>query len=121
MSVFLIANIKVTDDSWIPDYAANVRGIVAKHGGKYLSRSGNIGTIKGKDTGSTLIAIIEFPTRFALDQFVGGEAERRSIECCGALFVRLDNAPLQPFVRLRQLREKIRSLLSLLTKGISWI
>ena len=69
MSVFLIADIKVTDDSWIPDYAANVHGIVAKHGGKYLSRSGNIGTIEGNGTDSTLIAIIEFPTRFALDQF----------------------------------------------------
>ena len=43
MPVFLIADVKVTDDAWIPDYAAKVHNIVAKHGGKYLSRSGNIG------------------------------------------------------------------------------
>ena len=49
MSVFLIGDIKVTDDSWVPDYAANVHNIVEKHGGKYLSRSGNISTLEGDD------------------------------------------------------------------------
>ncbi|MDP6096246.1 MAG: DUF1330 domain-containing protein, partial [Gammaproteobacteria bacterium] len=47
MSVFLIGDIKITDDSWVPDYASNVHNIVAKHGGKYLSRSGNISTLEG--------------------------------------------------------------------------
>ena len=48
MSVYLIADVKVTDDSWIPDYAANVHDIVRKHGGKYLSRSANITNIEGE-------------------------------------------------------------------------
>tara|TARA_R110000868_G_scaffold36453_36_gene129496 strand:+ start:304 stop:630 length:327 start_codon:yes stop_codon:yes gene_type:complete len=66
MSVFLIADIKVTDDGWVPEYAANVHNLVEKHGGRYLSRSGNIETVEGSDKDSTLIAIIEFPTRAAL-------------------------------------------------------
>ena len=70
MSVFLIGDIKVTDDSWVPDYAANVHNIVEKHGGKYLSRSGNISTLEGQDKDSTLIAIIQFPSRESLDNFV---------------------------------------------------
>ncbi len=69
MSVYLIADIKVTDDSWIPDYAANVHKLVEKHGGRYLSRSGNIETLEGEAKESTLIAILEFPTRAALDEF----------------------------------------------------
>ncbi len=69
MSVFLIADIKVTDDGWVPEYATNVHNLVARHGGKYLSRSGNIETLEGSDKDSTLIAIIEFPTREALDSF----------------------------------------------------
>lgn len=69
MSVFLIADIKVSDDSWVPDYAGNVHKLVEKHGGKYLSRSGNIETMEGADKDSTLIAILEFPTREALDSF----------------------------------------------------
>ncbi|MEE9429143.1 MAG: DUF1330 domain-containing protein [Paracoccaceae bacterium] len=69
MSVFLIADIKVSDDRWIPEYATNVHNLVEKHGGKYLSRSGNIETLEGSDKDSTLIAILEFPTRAALDSF----------------------------------------------------
>ena len=69
MSVYLIADIKVTDDGWIPEYAANVHKLVEKHGGRYLSRSGNIETLEGEANESTLIAILEFPTRAALDGF----------------------------------------------------
>ena len=69
MSVYLIADIKVTDDGWIPEYAANVHKLVEKHGGRYLSRSGNIETHEGEAKESTLIAILEFPTRAALDGF----------------------------------------------------
>lgn len=69
MAVFLIADVKVTDDAWIPDYAAKVHDIVAKHGGKYLSRSGNIETIEGEGLDTTLIALIQFPSREALDAF----------------------------------------------------
>lgn len=70
MSVYLIADIKVTDDGWVPEYATNVHKLVEKHGGRYLSRSGNIETLEGDVKDSTLIAILEFPTRMALDGFV---------------------------------------------------
>ena len=48
MSMYLIANIEVTDDAWVPGYAEHVHEIVHKHGGKYLSRSGNITTVEGE-------------------------------------------------------------------------
>jgi uncharacterized protein (DUF1330 family) len=69
MSVYLIADIKVTDDGWVPEYATNVHKLVEKHGGRYLSRSGNIETLEGADKDSTLIAILEFPSRQALEEF----------------------------------------------------
>jgi len=69
MPVYLIADVKVTDDSWIPDYTANVHNIVHKHGGKYLSRTTNITTIEGEGLDTTLIALLEFPNREALDAF----------------------------------------------------
>ena len=47
MTAFLIADIKVTNDKWIPEYAASVHDLVHKHGGKYLSRSGNVKTLEG--------------------------------------------------------------------------
>lgn len=63
MTVYLIAEVKVTDDAWIPDYAARVHDIAASHNGRYLSRSGNIETLEGARSDETLIALIQFPTR----------------------------------------------------------
>ena len=74
MSVYLIADVKVTDDTWIPDYAANVHDIVHKHGGKYLSRSGNITNIEGEVLDTTLIALLEFPSLEAAQAFVNDPA-----------------------------------------------
>ncbi len=70
MAVYFIADIKVTDDSWIPDYAANVHDIVHKHGGKYLSRSSNITTIEGEALDTTFIALIQFPSIEAVQAFL---------------------------------------------------
>lgn len=74
MAVYLIANVKVTDDTWIPDYAAKVHDIVHKHGGKYLSRSGNITTIEGDRPDVTLIALLEFPSVEAVQAFANDPA-----------------------------------------------
>ena len=74
MTVFLIADVKVTDDAWIPEYASKVHDIVAKHGGKYLSRSGNITNLEGEPLDTTLIALLEFPSMEALQAFVNDPA-----------------------------------------------
>ena len=71
MTAYVIADIKVTDDKWVPDYAASVHDLVHKHGGKYLSRSGNVKTLEGKPLDTTLIAIMAFPTAQAAEAFVG--------------------------------------------------
>ncbi|MCP4302521.1 MAG: DUF1330 domain-containing protein [Gammaproteobacteria bacterium] len=70
MANFLIAQVKVNDDSWIPEYAAKVHDIVHRHGGKYLSRSGNITTLEGEESTLSLVAVIEFPTGESLQAFV---------------------------------------------------
>jgi uncharacterized protein (DUF1330 family) len=83
MSVFLVADIKITNDAWVPEYAANVHNFVEKQGGKYLSRSGNITTLEGPRKDSNLVAIMQFPSKSALEAFV--------------------NAPeYQPYVKARQ-------------------
>lgn len=70
MAHFLIAEVTVTDDSWIPDYAAKVHDIVARHGGKYLSRSANVQVLEGTDTPPSLVAVIEFPSNEAAHAFI---------------------------------------------------
>jgi uncharacterized protein (DUF1330 family) len=71
MTVYLIADVKVTNDKWVPGYAASVHELVHKHGGKYLARSGNVKTLEGKPLDTTLIAIMAFPSAQAAKAFVG--------------------------------------------------
>ena len=74
MTAFLIADIKVTNDKWVPEYAASVHNIVHKHGGKYLSRSGNVKTLEGGPSGTSLIAIMAFPSAQHAEAFVADPA-----------------------------------------------
>jgi len=69
MPVYVIADITVTDQAWIPDYAMAVHDIVHRHGGRYLSRSGNVSTLEGKPLDTDLIALIEFPSKEAVTAF----------------------------------------------------
>ena len=87
MTVYVIGDIKVTDESWIPEYTAKVHDIVHRHGGKYLSRSANIVTVEGPPSDETLVALIEFPSMDAVKAFASdpdyapfGEARRAGTE-----------------------------------------
>ena len=69
MSAFLIAQVKVTDPAWIPDYAAKVHDIAARHGGRYLSRSPNVRLLEGEAPDVSLVALIQFPNVEAAEAF----------------------------------------------------
>ncbi len=74
MAAFLIADIKITDDKWVPEYAASVHTIVHRHGGKYLSRSANIKTLEGGPSDTSLVAIMAFPSATHAEAFVADPA-----------------------------------------------
>jgi len=69
MAAFIIASVLLKDDKWVPEYAARVHDIAAKHGGKYLSRSGNIDVLEGEPQEATLIALIQFPDKASAKAF----------------------------------------------------
>jgi uncharacterized protein (DUF1330 family) len=69
MSVYLIADIKVTDDKWVPDYAAHVHELVHEHGGRYLARSAKVKTLEGDPLETSLIALLAFPSAEAVEAF----------------------------------------------------
>jgi len=74
MPVYVIADIKLTNNEWVPDYAAAVHDIVHKHGGKYLARSGNVKVLEGKPLDTTLIALLQFPSAEAVAAFANDPA-----------------------------------------------
>ncbi len=74
MPVYLIADIKVTDDKWVPDYATSVHALVHKHGGKYLARSSQVTLLEGPPLDANIVALIEFPSAKAATAFAADPA-----------------------------------------------
>jgi uncharacterized protein (DUF1330 family) len=74
MAVYVIADIKVKHDAWIPEYASAVHDIVHKQGGRYLARSANVTTLEGSSLDNTLIAILQFPNAEAVKAFASDPA-----------------------------------------------
>ena len=70
MAHYLIAQVKVNDDSWMPDYAEKVHDIVHRHNGKYLARSANLTALEGELPDCHLVALLEFPSNGELQAFV---------------------------------------------------
>jgi len=99
MPVYMIADIKVTDDKWVPGYAASVHELIHKHGGKYLARSGNVKTLEGTPRDTTMVALVEFPSVDAVTAFANdpkyapfAAARRRGSESCLQLIDNTDIA-----------------------------
>lgn len=69
MPAYLIVEVTITEDSWVPAYAAEVHKIAESHGGRYLTRSGTIEVIEGEDQGLSAIVLIEFPSMDAAKAF----------------------------------------------------
>ncbi|MFA5901598.1 MAG: DUF1330 domain-containing protein [Hyphomicrobium sp.] len=74
MTVYVIVDVKVTNDSWVPDYAAKVPEIVHRHGGRYLSRCGDVQTLEGEPLDTTLVVLLEFPSMEAVQAFANDPA-----------------------------------------------
>lgn len=69
MPCYVVAEINVKDDSWIPEYAAKAHDVVHRHGGRYLTRTGNVEVLEGSQETPTIMALIEFPDARAVTAF----------------------------------------------------
>ena len=69
MKHYVVAEVNVTDDSWVPSYLENVTKLVEAGGGKYLARTPNFEKIEGVREGPQIFVIIEFPSKNAATSF----------------------------------------------------
>jgi uncharacterized protein (DUF1330 family) len=83
MKYYAVAEMDVTDPSWIGDYVANVTGMVERRGGRYLSRSTRIEKIEGERTPPQVIVLIEWPSKDVADEFYASEEYRPYREARG--------------------------------------
>ena len=68
MPAFLIADETISDPDLFEDYKRRVLPLIEKHGGRFLSRGGDVHVLEcGKDWRPGRMVIIEFPDLAALE------------------------------------------------------
>jgi uncharacterized protein (DUF1330 family) len=76
MKYYVIGEVEVMDQSWVPDYVSNVTGLVERSGGRYLARTTKIEKIEGQRKPLQMCVIVEWPSKEAAVNFYESEAYR---------------------------------------------
>ena len=76
MKYYLIGEIEVKDQSWVPDYIQNVTGMVERSGGRYLARTSRIEKLEGERKPLPMCVILEWSSRESAVRFYESEAYR---------------------------------------------
>lgn len=63
MKYYCVAEMEITDQSWVPAYVENVTRMVERYGGKYLSRTPHVETLEGEAPPPHILLLIEWPSR----------------------------------------------------------
>ncbi len=69
MKYYSVAEIDITDQSWVPAYVANVTRLVERAGGRYLARTSKVEKIEGDRPRPQIALVIEWPSRAAAVAF----------------------------------------------------
>jgi uncharacterized protein (DUF1330 family) len=75
MTTYLIAEIEVTDPAAFEEYRAGVPAVIARYGGSYLVRGGELETLES-DWQPSRITVLAFPDRAALKRFYDSDDYR---------------------------------------------
>jgi uncharacterized protein (DUF1330 family) len=73
---YTVAELEVTDPSWVRDYVNDVTAMVEAHGGCYLARTPQAELFEGEREPLGIVLLIEWPSREAVDAFYESEAYR---------------------------------------------
>jgi len=63
MKYYSVAEMEITDQSWIPAYVENVTRLVEQGGGRYLARTSKIEKLEGERKVPQIFLIIEWPSK----------------------------------------------------------
>ena len=76
MKYYSVAELDITDRSWVEAYVKNVTGMVERAGGRYLARTSNMQKIEGERKPPQVFLIIEWPSKEAAEAFYESEEYR---------------------------------------------
>jgi len=80
MKYYAVAEINITDPSWITEYVLDTTALVERHGGRYLCRTPNAEKIEGDRPVPQISLLIEWPSREAALGFYESEEYRPHLE-----------------------------------------
>ena len=69
MAYYSVLDVTPTNEEWIPEYLPIANRLLAKHGGKYLARTGSHEQMEGTSEPVALRIIIEWPSKEAALNF----------------------------------------------------
>ena len=76
MKYYALAEIEITDPSWVREYVEQVTPMVERCGGRYLARTGQAELVEGEDGARRTYLIIEWASKQAADEFYASEEYR---------------------------------------------
>lgn len=76
MKYYCVAELEITDRSWVQGYVRNVTRLVERGGGRYLARTSNIERLEGQRKTPQICLIIEWPSREAALAFYESDEYR---------------------------------------------
>ena len=76
MKWYVVAEITLTDPSWVNEYIAAVTPLIQAAGGRYLARTPKAERMEGDRPVPSVSVILEFPSREAAEGFYQSEAYR---------------------------------------------
>ena len=80
MKYYAIAEMEVTDRSWVGPYVENVTRMIERYGGRYLARTTKVEKLEGGRVAPRLVVIVEWPSREAAMAFYESEEYRPYLE-----------------------------------------
>jgi uncharacterized protein (DUF1330 family) len=69
MKYYAVAEIEITDRSWVSAYVKNVTQLVEQYGGRYLARTTTLEQLEGERPRPQVLLIIEWPSKEAAKAF----------------------------------------------------
>jgi uncharacterized protein (DUF1330 family) len=76
MNYYAVAELSVTDPTWVRSYVADVTPMVERYGGRYLARTTGVEKMEGERTPPQVFLIIEWASKEAADAFYESEEYR---------------------------------------------
>jgi len=76
MKYYVVGEVEVTDQGWVPDYIRNVTGMVERRGGRYLARTSIVERMEGERKPPQILVILEWPSKETAVAFFESEEYR---------------------------------------------